>query len=56
MKKIFLVVKKNIFFHENNSQDLSLRYLASKREGYFYSLVNTVLTNFIGIIHSHYPH
>ena len=46
--------KKN-FFHENNSQDLSLRYLASKIEGDYYSLVNTVLTTFIGIIHSHYP-
>ena len=49
-------MKRNIFFHENNSQDLLLRHLERKIEGYYYSLVNTVLTNFIGIIHSHYPH
>ena len=56
MKKIFLVVKKNIFFHENNSQDFVLRHLERKIEGYYYSLVNTVLTAFIDITRSHYPH
>ena len=56
MKKNISCREKKYFFHENNSQDLSLRYLASKIEGDSYSLVITVLTNFIGIIHSHYPH
>ncbi len=56
MKKNISCREKNIFLHENNSQDLLLRHLERKIEGYYYSLVITVLMTFIGIIHSHYPH
>ena len=55
MKKNISCREKNIFFHENNSQDFVLRHLERKIEGYYYSLVNTVLAAFIDITRSHYP-